>query len=116
MFGLIKNMFIGLLTEIASASNHTTCVLLSNQKCMIQPTLINLHPYEYSQEFHYSYFSVRLDRCAGSCTTLNDLFNKVWVPNKTEYLNLSAFNMITGTNVYKTLTKHISWECKCIFD
>ena len=44
MFGLIKKMFIGLLTGIVSASNHTKCLLLSNQKCMIQPTLINLHP------------------------------------------------------------------------
>ena len=27
------------------------CVLLSNQKCMIQPNLANLHPNEYIQEF-----------------------------------------------------------------
>ena len=24
--------------------------------------------------------------------------------------------MITGINESKTLTKHISWECKCKFD
>ena len=28
------------------------CILLSNQKCMTQPTLNNLHPNKYSQEFH----------------------------------------------------------------
>ena len=39
MFGLIKKIFIGLLTDIVSASNITKCVLLSNQKCMIKPTL-----------------------------------------------------------------------------
>ena len=33
MFGLIKKIFIGLLTSIVSASNHT--VSLSNQECMI---------------------------------------------------------------------------------
>ena len=55
---------------------------LSNQKCMTQPTLINLHPNEYSQEFHYYSFTVKLDRCVGSCNTLNDLSNKVRVPNK----------------------------------
>ena len=27
-------------------------VFLSNQKCEIQPTVINLHPNEYSQELH----------------------------------------------------------------
>ena len=50
MFGIIKKMFIVLLTNIVNASNHTKCVSLSNQKCKIQPTLINLHPNEYSQE------------------------------------------------------------------
>ena len=59
MFGLIKKMFIGLLTSILSASNHTKCVSLSNQKCMIQPTLNNLHSNEYSQEFHYHPFAVK---------------------------------------------------------
>ena len=75
---------------------------------MIQPTLINLHPDEDSQEFHYYPFAVKLDRCVGSCNTLNDLSKKVRVPNKTEDLNLSVFNMITGTNESNTLRKHIS--------
>ena len=81
--------------------------------CMIQPTLINLHPNEYGQEFHYYPFAVKSDRCVGSCNTLNNLSNKVCVSNKTEYLNLSMFNMITGINESKTLTKHISYECTC---
>ena len=46
-------MFIELLTDLVNGSNHTKCVSLSNQKCMIQPFLINLHPNEYSQEFYY---------------------------------------------------------------
>ena len=116
MFGLIKKIIIGLLTGIVSASNHTKCVTLSNQKCMIQPTLINLHRNVYIQEFHYYLFVVKLDRCFGSCNTLNDLSNKVCVTKKTEDLNLSAFNMITGINELKKLTKHISCECKCKFD
>ena len=116
MFGIIEKIFIVLLTSIVNASNHTNCVSLSNQKCMTQPTLINLHLNEYSQEFHYYPFAVKLDRCAGSCNTSNDLSNKVCVPNKTEDLNLSAFNMITGINESKTLTKHMSCECKCKFD
>ena len=71
---------------------------------MIQPTLINLDANEDSQKFP---FPDKLDRCVGSCNTLNDLSNKVCVPNKTEDLNLSIFNMITEINEFKTLTKHI---------
>ena len=53
MFIIIKKMFTVLLANIVNASNHTKCVSLSNQKCEIQPTFINLHPNEYNQEFHY---------------------------------------------------------------
>ena len=69
MFGIIKKLFIVLLTGIANASNHTKCISLHNQKCEIQPTFINLHPN-----------------------------NRVCVPNKTEKLNIHVFNMITGKN------------------
>ena len=51
-----------------------------------------------------------------SCNTLNDLSNKLCVPNKTGNLNLTVFNMITGINESKTLTKHISCTCKYRFD
>ena len=77
MLRLIKKTFIRLLTSIISASNHTKCVLLSNQKCMTQPTLIHLHTIDYYP------FVVKLDKCIESCNTLNDLSNKVCVPNKT---------------------------------
>ena len=42
----------------------------------------------------------------------NDLSYKVCVTNKTENLDLSMFNMITGINESKILTKDISCKCK----
>ena len=83
---------------------------------MIQTNLYNLHPYQNSEELHYYAFAVTLNRCAGSCNTLNGLLNKVFVPNKIEDLNLSVFNIITGIIESKTLTKHIPRECECKFD
>ena len=113
---LLKRIYFISLHFISNDSNHANCVSLSKQKCMIQPTLINLHPNEYSQEFHYYPFAVNLDRCVETCNILNDLSSKVCVPNKTEDLNLSAFNMITGINESKALTNHVSCKCKCKFD
>ena len=101
MFRIIKKMFMGLLINITNASNYTKCVSSINQKCMIQPALVSLHPNEYSEEFHYYRFVVKLDRCVGSCNILKDLSSKVCAPNKTKYLNLSVFNMITGINELK---------------
>ena len=59
MFGYIKKIFIWLLISIVNSCNHIKGVSLSNQKCMTQSTLINLHLNEYSQEFHYYPFSVK---------------------------------------------------------
>ena len=109
MFGLIKKMFMGLLVNIINAFNHAKCVLLSNQK-------LEDSTYEYSQEFHYYPFAVKLDKFLGSCNTLNDLFNIVCVTNKTKDLNLSMFNMITVINESKVLTKDISCKSKCGVD
>ena len=52
----------------------------------------------------------------GSCNTLDDLSDRICVPNKTEDVNLSVFNMIIRINELKTLANHISCKCKCKFD
>ena len=41
MFGLIKKILIGILNGLVNGSTHTKCLLLSNQKRMTWPTLIN---------------------------------------------------------------------------
>ena len=107
MFGLIKKIFFWLFTDLVNGSNYTKCVLLSNQKCMTQTTLIDLHPNEWRQELHYYPFAAKLDRWVGSCNTLNDLSNKVCIPNEAEDLNLSVFNKNTSKNEWEKLI------CKC---
>ena len=108
----ILKMFILLLYNITvNASDRTKCVSISNQKCKMQPTLINFYPNKCNHELHYYPFAVKLDRCVGSFKNLNDL-----VPNKEEDLNLGVLNMIKGINKSKMLTKHIPCECKCRFD
>ena len=78
-------MFIVILTGIVNASSHKICVSLSNQKCDVQPTLLNIHLNEYNQELHCDPFAIKLDRCIGSSNTLNDLSKKLCVPSKTRF-------------------------------
>ena len=59
----------------------------------------------------YYPFVVNLNRCMGRCNSLNDLFNKVCVPNTTKDLNLSAFNMTAGINeskIFKVIINKVS--------
>ena len=52
MFGLIKQVFIGLLCfskslcSIGNTPDHVKFISLNNQQCITQPTLINFHPNE----------------------------------------------------------------------
>ena len=59
---------------------------------------------------------VNLERCKGSCNTLDDPSSQVFVTNETEDVNLSVFNMKIGITGSKTLIKLISSKCKCKFD
>ena len=112
MFEIITKVFMGLLISIVNVSNHTKCVLLSNQKCMSAPNLINLHHNEYNQELHYYPFAVKLDKCTGSCNVLNYLSDRVFVANKTEALNMYVFNMIW----WKKCNSHQWWNNdKCLY-
>ena len=115
MFDFIKKIFIGFLTSILNASNHTKRVSLSNQKFTTQP-IIDLHPNKYNRGLRYYPFVINLYWCAENCNTLNDLSNKICIRNKTEDLNLSVFIMITGINESKILTKHTSCKCKFKLD
>lgn len=56
---------------------------------------------------------VNLDRCYGSCNTLDYPSKKVFVPNKAEDLSLHVLNMIKRINKLETLAKYISCKCKC---
>ena len=61
IFGSIKKILIAFFAGLDNGFNHARCLLLSNQKYMIQPTLTNIYPNEYSQEFHYYSSAVKLD-------------------------------------------------------
>ena len=82
MFGFITQVFIVLLS--LSRSLVTKCTSLKNQRCIARPKLIDLNPDELNQELHYYPLVYKLDRYIGSCSTLNNLFDKKCRPNKTK--------------------------------
>ena len=66
MFGLIKEVLllyycIVLLTGLVNGSNHTKCISLSNQKCVIQPALINLLFNELNYYLRLKYKRIQYD-------------------------------------------------------
>ena len=58
---------------------------------MARPTLIDVNPDKCKQGLHYYPFIINLDRCNGSCNTLDDTCSRICVPNKRENVNLNIF-------------------------
>ena len=48
---------------------------------VLLPTFIDLNPFELN---HYP-FMISLGKCNGNYNVVNDLFAKIWVPNKTKF-------------------------------
>ena len=69
----------------------TKCLFLNNQPCITGLTLMNLNPSKLS----FYLFVVSVDR---SCNTVDDLFDRIYLPIKTKNLNMKVFNFVTGFN------------------
>ena len=72
---------------------------LNVEPCLARRYLIDLNP----NEVHFYPSMVRLDRCNGSCHTLDDPFGNICVPYKIADVNL--FNMIAKINEKKNIDK-----------
>ena len=57
-------------------------------------------------------FSIKVNKCNGSCNNINDPYARICVPDTIKNLNVKVFNMISGINE----TGHIKWKCKCRLD
>ena len=109
MFGFIKKCFF--LTEMTlfnmSNVNSLECVSMNNQECKLITEIIYLNT---NEPMFYPH-SIKINRCKGSCNTINNPYAKICVPNQIKNINVKVFNLLPRTNE----TRHIKWHktCKC---
>ena len=75
---------------------------LNNQKCKISPEIINLN----TNEPLFYLYSIKINRCQGSCNTINDPYAKICVPDNTKNTKVKVFNLMSRTNE----TRHMKWH------
>ena len=90
-----------------SSVNSLECVSMNNQECKIRTEIINLNT---NETIFYPY-SIKINRCKGSCNTINNPCAKIFVPDQIKDTNVKVFNLMSRTNE----TRHIKWHktCKC---
>ena len=57
--------------------NSLECVSMNSQECKIRPEIINLNTNE--PMFHP--YSIKTNKCKGSCNTINDPYAELCVPD-----------------------------------
>ena len=83
--------------------NFLECVSMDNQDLNTNEPMF--YPY-----------SIKINRCKGSCNTINNPYAKICVPDQIKNTNVKVFNLLSRTNE----TRHIKWhktcKCKCRLD
>ena len=116
MFVFIKKIFcIGslflssLVSTALSQAIQLSCISLKNLECKERPKFVDIN----SNNPVFYPFSIKINKCSGSCNNINNPYAKLCTPDIIKDLNVRVFNLMSKTNE----TRFIKWHetCKCIF-
>ena len=87
--------------------NSLECVPMNNQECKTRVKIINTN----NNEPVLYPFTIKVNKCGGSCNNINDPYAKLCVADVVKNINVKVFNLMSWSNQ----TKHIEWHetCKC---
>ena len=88
------------------------CVSMSNQECKIRPEIININ----SNKPSFYPYSIKVNKCSGSCNNINDPYSKLCVPDVVKNINVKVFNLMSRTNETRHTKLYESCKCKCRLD
>ena len=90
--------------------NTLKCLSVVNQKCMPRPKVLDVN--EGVGEALFYPYNVLVNKCSGSCNTLDDPMAKLCVPNVIKRVNMKVYNFLMRLNE----TRNVLWHeiCKCV--
>ena len=109
MFEFIKKAFAVIMTFFnLSYVNSLECVSMNNQECKARTKIIDVN----SNEPVFYPYSIKVNKCSGSCNNINDLYAKLCIPDIIKNINVKVFNLMQRINETKHIIRHES--CKCV--
>ena len=88
------NLAISLFGIIKTKSLE--CVSVVNKKCMPRPKILDVN--EGVGEALFYPYNVLVNKCSGSCDTLDDPIAKLCVPNIIKGINMKVYNFLMRLN------------------
>ena len=90
--------------------NALECVSVVNQKCMPRPKILNVN--EGIGEALFYPYNFQVNKCSGSCDTLDNPMSKICVPKIIKNVNMKVYNFLIRLNETRNVLWHES--CKCV--
>ena len=104
---LLINLPISILNILKVKSLE--CMSVVNQKCMSRPKIIDINA---NEPVFYPY-SIKVNKCSGSCSNINDPFAKLCVPDITKNINVKVFNLMARITETRQIVWHKTSKCIC---
>ena len=80
-----------------------------NQKCEVRPQIVSNN----GNDPVFFRFSIKTNKCSGSCNNINNPQSKLCVSDIVKNLNVKVFNLIPKTNETRHIKWHKTFKCKC---
>ena len=103
------NLTISLFSIIKTRALE--CVSLINRKCMPRPKILDVN--EGVGEALFYLYNVLVNKCIGSCDTINNHMAKLCVPNIIKRINMKVYNFLMRLNETGNVLWHESCKCVC---
>ena len=112
MYNTYKMKIISLLISLVSIikTKALECVSVVNQKCMPRPKTLDVN--EGIGEALFYPYNVLVNKCSGSCNTLDNSMSKICFPNVIKGINMQVYNFSMRLNETRNVLWHES--CKCV--
>ena len=91
--------------------NTLECLSLINRECMPRPTILNVN--EGIGEALFYPNNVLVNKCSGSCDTLDNPMSKICVPKIIKNVNMKVYNFLMRLNETRNVLWHESCKCVC---
>ena len=109
MWRFLKKAFTVMTFFTLPHVNSLECISMNNQECKAGPKIINV----YNNEPVFCPYSIKINKCSGSCSNINDPYAKLCVPDIIKNINVKVYNLMSRINEIRQIIWHETCKCVC---
>ena len=104
---LLINLVISLFNVLKV--NALECLSVINEECKPRPKTLDVN--EGIVEASFYPYNVLVNKCSGSCNTLDDPMARICVLNIIKNVNIKVYNFLMRLNETRNVLWHESYKC-----